>query len=102
MGVPEISVQDALKRLQAKTADFVDVRDPKDYGSGHIPGAKHLGDQNIQEFIKTADKSRPLIVNCYRGNSSQGATAFLLDQGFKEVRSLKGGFEGWRGTGMIE
>ena len=102
MGVPEITAQDAMKHLSAKTADFVDIRKPGDYESGHIPGAISLGDHNIEKFLKTADKTRPLIVNCYRGNSSQGATAYLLEQGFRDVYSLQGGFEGWRGVGPVE
>ena len=102
MDIPQITAEEAKQRLEAKAADFLDIRDPNAYAAGHIPGAKPLSDATIAEFLRTADKNRPLVVNCYRGNASQGATAYLLEQGFKEVYSLAGGFEGWRSTGLIE
>ncbi len=37
-----------------------------------------------------------MVVYCYHGNSSLGATAFLLENGFKNVASMSGGFEAWR------
>ncbi len=102
MSIPQITPEEAKKRLEAKSADFLDIRDPNSYAAGHIPGAKQLTDETIAVFLKTADKKRPLVINCYRGNASQGATAYLLEQGFQEVYSLMGGFEGWRSTGLIE
>ena len=102
MSIPQITAEEAKMKLEAKAADFFDIRDPSAYAAGHIPGAKPLNDETIAEFLKTADKNRPLVINCYRGNASQGATAYLLEQGFKEVYSLAGGFEGWRTTGPIE
>jgi rhodanese-related sulfurtransferase len=44
------------------------------------------------------DLDAPLIVSCYHGNSSQGAAAYLVGQGFSEVYSLDGGFELWHAT----
>jgi thiosulfate sulfurtransferase len=35
-------------------------------------------------------------VVCYHGNSSQGAAAYLVSQGFSEVYSLDGGIEAWQ------
>src|SRR5690606_30469974 len=48
------------------------------------------------DFIAQADFDQPLIVACYHGISSQGAAAYLAHQGFSQVYSLNGGFEGWR------
>lgn len=38
----------------------------------------------------------PVIVYCYNGNSSLGATAYFIENGFKNVASMSGGFEAWR------
>lgn len=94
--IPEVSPEDAKSDLDAGRTLFVDIRDPDSYRSGHIPKALHLTDANVQEFVASTDKSRPIIVCCYHGNSSKGATAYLLQNGFTDVRSLTGGFEGWR------
>ncbi|MGL5597426.1 MAG: rhodanese-like domain-containing protein, partial [Aeromonas sp.] len=48
------------------------------------------------------DVDTPVIVMCYHGNSSQGAAQYLLQQGYDEVYSLDGGFEGWRSTFPVE
>jgi thiosulfate sulfurtransferase len=52
--------------------------------------------QTMKDFLDKTDPEAALVVYCYHGNSSQGATDYLLEQGFKNVRSLNGGFESWR------
>jgi thiosulfate sulfurtransferase len=50
----------------------------------------------VQEFVQHTDKDTSLVVYCYHGNSSLGATAYLMENGFKDVVSMSGGFEAWR------
>lgn len=96
MEIREIQIHQAKEKLDRKQALFVDIRDPASYARAHIPGARHLSDGNVQEFLRTADKEKSVVVYCYHGNSSLGATAFLLQNGFKDVASMSGGFEAWR------
>jgi thiosulfate sulfurtransferase len=84
--------------LREQGAVVVDIRDQPTYAADHIPGAKHLDNVNIADFIRAADLDAPLIVACYHGNSSQSAAAYLVSQGFSDVYSLDGGFELWRAT----
>lgn len=95
-GIPEIDIAEAKKKFDGKECTFVDVRDPSSYREAHIPGAVHLHDGNVHEFVEQSDKEQPLIVYCYHGNSSLGAVAFFLENGFKNVASMSGGFEAWR------
>lgn len=96
MDIQQIDAADAAAHLEAGDALFVDVRDPASFEEAHIEGALHLTDQNIQGFIAEADKSRRVIVYCYHGNMSQGGAAYLAQQGFGDVWSMRGGFEEWR------
>jgi thiosulfate sulfurtransferase len=96
MDIPEIEVHEAKKKLDQKTSVFVDIRDAGSYESAHIPGAVHLHDANVQEFIEKTNKHADVVVYCYHGNSSLGATAYFLENGFKNVASMSGGFEAWR------
>lgn len=82
--------------LAEQKADIVDIRDLHSFQSGHIPGARHLSNQNLNDFLAAVPRHRPLIVCCYHGNSSQGAAQFLAEQGYAEVYSLDGGFDAWR------
>lgn len=92
---PEIDVATARTRLDAEGSVFVDIRDPGSYAAGHIPGALNLGDHNVQDFLATADRGTPLVVYCYHGISSLGATSFFIQQGFEDVASMSGGFSAW-------
>ena len=94
--VPEISIDDAKEKLDAGETIFVDVRDGDSYQAARIDGALNLSNDNIQEFLTNTAKDKPIVVYCYHGNSSKGATQFLLSQGYSDVQSMSGGFEGWR------
>ncbi len=94
--VPEITIEDARKKLLTGTAVFVDIRDPQSFQEAHIPGAQHLSDHNVEPFLQSDAKEKPVVVYCYHGNSSLGAAAYFLNHHFKEVYSMSGGFEQWR------
>jgi thiosulfate sulfurtransferase len=91
-----ISVTDTDLMIHETDVQLVDIRDEHAFEQAHIPGAFHLGNHNIQDYIREADLDKPLIVYCYHGNSSQPAAAYLHEQGFEEVYSMDGGFEAWR------
>jgi len=84
------------KALQEQGATLLDIRDPGSYASGHIEGATHLTNENIQQIIAETDKSSSVVVYCYHGVSSQQAAQYLVTQGFSDVYSMDGGFEVWR------
>jgi thiosulfate sulfurtransferase len=96
MEIPQIQIHDAKRKLDEKACLFVDVRDPASYRAAHIPGAVLLHDGNVQEFIQKTDKNAEVVVYCYHGNSSLGATGYFMENGFKNAASMSGGFEAWR------
>ena len=51
--IPQIQMQAAHEKLNQANVVFVDIRDPGSFQRAHIPGAIHLDDGNIQEFIQT-------------------------------------------------
>ena len=91
-----ISVQETQQKLEAKQARLVDIRDEQSFVTGHIEGAVHLTNGTLVNFTQETDFDTPVIVCCYHGISSQQAAQFLIHQGFDEVYSMDGGFEGWR------
>lgn len=96
LGVKQISVDEARSFLQEGKAVFLDIRDAVSYEQGHVEGAIQLNDTTIENFLKNADKTKTTIVYCYHGISSLSAAGFFQEQGFGEVFSMAGGFEGWR------
>jgi thiosulfate sulfurtransferase len=94
--IPELSINEAKERLDAGETLFVDIRDADSYQEAHIPGAIHVTNDNVFDFLDSTDKASPIVVYCYKGNSSLGGTAFFLEQGFQDVQSMLGGFDMWR------
>ena len=91
-----ISAAAAQALLAQPGTQLVDIRDEYAFGEGHIERAQRIDNGNVGAFIAGADKNTPLIVCCYHGISSQSAAQFFIEQGFSEVYSLSGGFEGWK------
>ena len=99
MTFKRISVTEAKALLSAQEVTVIDVRDAGSFEAARIDGASHVADHNVQDFVGATDKSKPLLVYCFHGNSSQGAAAYFVEQGFAEVYSMDGGYEAWRTSG---
>jgi rhodanese-related sulfurtransferase len=97
--ITEISPEE-FDQLRERSDDvlIVDVREAEDYRNGHLPGAVSIPrgalEMNIDDH--TTDEDRPVILYC--GGGSRGAlSALSLQQmGYKNVKSLVGGFRGWK------
>jgi thiosulfate sulfurtransferase len=90
-----LDVESAAEMLKNNNTCVVDNRDIQSFESRHIQGAKHLSNDNVQQFLNDTDRTKPVICCCYHGHSSQQVGQFLLQQGFTEVYNLDGGFEAW-------
>ena len=76
----------------APDALLVDVRNPSEYGGGHIPGSVNFAMSRIlqeaEEFFP--DKDRPLYVYCQSGARSARAGKLLDLMGYGSVTDLGG------------
>ena len=100
--VTEISPQDAAAKLNSGEAIFVDVRDKDEWDEGHIPGATHLSRGTIELDIeeKVPDPNAMIICHCGGGGRSALAAERLQKMGYKNVRSMAGGFKAWKAAGL--
>jgi rhodanese-related sulfurtransferase len=75
----------------------VDVREPHEYGVGHIPGAVN---QPLSTF-EPADlpRDKPVVLVCQSGVRSLNALRRALAAGVPGVRHYPGGTSGWRRLG---
>ena len=101
-GGPWLSPAEATHLINREDALALDVRDPGEYGSGHILGARNLPVARVQEGAAELGKKmdRPLIVYCDDSGRCVKATAALRKQGYTRVASLKGGIGAWLGAGL--
>jgi thiosulfate sulfurtransferase len=91
-----ISIDQATEIIAQGEATLLDIRDPMSFSQGHIENAIHVSDNNVREIVDNADKSKPLIIYCYHGNSSKNAAEYFYNMGFADSYSVDGGFEEWK------
>lgn len=99
--MPEVNfkhmhINELKQQISAKSHVVVDIRDPASFAAAHIPGAIHLSNESLSDFIREADPDVATVVCCYHGISSQQAAQFLSSQDFTDVYSLDGGFTDWQ------
>lgn len=94
----QLDIHKAKEKIDQGNVAIVDIRDPDSHRTAHIENAIPVSDENIESFLQTADKNKPLICYCYHGFSSQQAAEYFANCGFREVYSIEGGFELWKTT----
>jgi rhodanese-related sulfurtransferase len=102
-GGPSVSASQATQLINREDALVLDVRDPGEYGTGHILGAKNVPLSRIDTAgseIAAKRKEKPVIVYCDDGNRSAKAAAALRSQGFSRVVNLSGGLGAWQQAGL--
>lgn len=103
--VPELSVDQVRSALSGKNGKdspvLVDVREKEEYREGHLPGALSVprGFLEMQIEGKLPDKDQPVIAYCQSGVRSLLAAKVLKDMGYRNVRSMTGGYGAWKGAG---
>ncbi len=96
MSFQHLSVTELEQMLaEGESPAVLDIRDPASFSAGHIEGAVHLTNDNVQQCLQSYSEQDTLVVCCYHGNSSQPVAAWLAEQGFNRVYSLDGGYSAW-------
>ena len=100
-GGPWVNTAEATHLINREDAVVVDVREPAEYGAGHILGAKNVPLSRVGDAAELAKrKEKPLIVYCDSGDRASKALAVLKKQGFTRVVNLSGGLGGWQQAGL--
>ena len=100
--ITEISPQDAAAKLNSGEAVIIDVRDKDEWDEGHIPRATHMSRGTIELDIeeKVPEANTMVICHCGGGGRSALAAESLQKMGYKNVRSMAGGFKAWKAAGL--
>ncbi len=98
--VKTITADEAREMVKGKTPGeicLLDVRLPKEYERGHLPGAVLIPIAELPGRLGELDPGTPTIVYCAIGGRSRAGASILQDAGFAGVYNLKGGFNYWNG-----
>lgn len=76
---------------------IIDVREPWETASGHIPGALLVPLGDLPELVvdHVPDHTTPILLYCARGARSRNGGTQLTRDGYSNVMSLTGGYERW-------
>lgn len=95
--VRQINKVKALGKEQQ--ALLVDVREPKEYASGHIKGAINLPLRSLTDNLDQIPKTRPVILYCSTGYRTAMGVMALQMLGYDNVRGFPPSIEGWKIAG---
>jgi rhodanese-related sulfurtransferase len=100
--IREISPSEARAESERGDAILIDVREESDWKEGHAKGARHLTRGEVELEIEDAvpNLNQPIICYCGGGSRSALVAESLQRMGYKNVRSIRGGFRQWKGTGL--
>jgi rhodanese-related sulfurtransferase/rubrerythrin len=89
--------RDLVRDTDVEALTFLDVRQPKEYEQGHIPGAKLIPVSDLTERLNEIDPKKKTVVYCAIGGRSRVAAQILAGKGFKDIYNLSGGIKAWNG-----
>lgn len=96
--IEEVTPEDVKMKLEAGE-DFVllDVREQDEWRKSHISKAEYLGRGVIERDIEEEypDVDEEIILYCGGGYRSALAADSLQKMGYRNVKSLAGGFRSW-------
>jgi rhodanese-related sulfurtransferase len=93
------NVEELKSLMSDRQALLVDVREPSEYQSGHIPNAINIPLQTISRNLSKIPSDRPVILYCSTGyRSSMGVmTLHLLN--YDNVMGFPPSLSGWQKAG---
>ena len=74
----------------------LDVREPWEYQAAHIEGSKLIPMTEIPARANNEfDPDEHIVVICHHGVRSANVAAWLRQQGFENVQTMRGGIDQW-------
>ncbi len=91
----EITALQLQDRLKTNHLQLVDVREPHEWEICHIDGAQLIPLKEIEGRSPELNRDNEIILYCKGGVRSMKALKVLQEQGFSNIKSLRGGITAW-------
>lgn len=98
----QITPAELAERMGTPTMPVIlDVRSPREYAAGHVPGAINIPHNQLASRLGELgiDRSDELVVYCLTGKRAVMAEQLLAQDGYTNVRDLQGQLPAWHGGG---
>lgn len=87
-----ITPKDLITNNKENPRQIIDVRNPLQFGISHIEGAINIPQLKIRNELNVLNKNSPTIVYCVKGLTANAVQNVLINNGFKDVKNLSGGY----------
>jgi rhodanese-related sulfurtransferase/DNA-binding transcriptional ArsR family regulator len=97
----EVTGAELLKRVKAGKVTLIDVRPEAEFEAGHLPGAKSIPLERLEQRLKTLPKNREVVAYC-RGRYcvfADEAVTLLKAKGYKAWRLAESPMD-WQLAGL--
>ena len=93
----EVTVQEMKRALDDPKLGIsvIDVREADEFQIAHVPGVPLFPLGDLPQRFTELDPNRQYYIHCKSGVRSMKAVRYLKEQGFKYVKSVKGGISAW-------
>jgi rhodanese-related sulfurtransferase len=98
----QITAVELAERVRTRAAPLIlDVRSPREYSAGHVPGAINIPHTELAGRLGELgiDKPDEVVVYCLSGKRAAMAEQVLAQAGYTSVRDLEGQLRAWQGGG---
>ncbi len=85
-----------LLRETVRPFTLIDVRDPQEFESGHLPGALNIPVNDLEGRLDEIARHENVVFVCLSGKRSQAACALALRGGLRVPGHLEGGMLAWQ------
>ena len=96
----EVEIE-ALASADESGAIVVDVREPSEYATGHVPGARLIPAREIRERIYELPRGSTVYLICANGARSMDLIPFMRAVGY-DAYTVAGGMWAWHANGASD
>ena len=102
LGGRAVGPQQAVAMINRQNAVVLDIRDSKEFASGHLAQAINMPLSKLGQRLVELKKyqNQPIVVVCKLGQQSGDAVRTLKENGYQEVYKLAGGISEWRNQSL--
>jgi SulP family sulfate permease len=99
----EITAREVWRQIHTALPPFViDVREPREFRQGHIPGAHLIPLDRFLSKVPDIPRDQPLVLVCRSGRRSTRAGSLLAAQGYTNLSIVQGGMLSWQADHLLE
>ncbi|SFP95453.1 Rhodanese-related sulfurtransferase [Variovorax sp. 770b2] len=97
-----LTAQGAVQLINRERAVLVDVREPEEFATGHMIGAKNVPLNQLDEKLASTVKNKnvPLLLVCATGARAQRAVAMAKKLGYEQAQAVAGGLKAWKDANL--